>query len=68
MNELLNKCCKLQILSPTFGLFTGPPASDATCFGRICAEFEPVDAVVSRFVFRPKDSSVDGFIGFAAAV
>ena len=68
MNELLNKCCKLQILSPTFGLFTGPPASDATCFGRSGAQFVFFVAVVSRFVFGPKDSSVDGFIGFAAAV
>ena len=49
-------------------MFTGPPATDATYFGRICAEFEPVDAVVSRFVFGPSDGSVDGFIGFAAAV
>jgi hypothetical protein len=49
-------------------LFTGPPAGDALYFGRTCAQFEAFDALVSRFVFGPKDSSVEGFIGFAAAV
>ena len=58
----------MKIYGHTFGLFTGPPAGDAMDFGWTGAQFEPFDAVVSRFVFGPKDSSVDGFIGFAAAV
>ncbi len=49
-------------------MFTGPPAGDAMDFGRTGVQFESIDAVVGRFVFGPNDSSVDGFIGFTAAV
>jgi hypothetical protein len=37
-------------------------------FGRTGTQFEAVDAEVSRFVFGPDGSTVDGFIGFTAAV
>jgi hypothetical protein len=58
----------MKIYSPTFGLFTGPPATDAMYFGATGAQFEPFDAAVSRFVFGPNDSSVERFVGFTAAV